>query len=65
MTLKDAIKLFEQIETVPAVATDVETAINIIVNSDDFSQMSCKGLHNVIWFLVEHMERYRIEIETD
>ena len=57
MSLKAAMKLFEQLETVPASKADVEAAINVIINSEDISHMSRKGLHNVIWFLVENIER--------
>lgn len=52
MSLKDAMKLFEQLETVPALESDIEEALNVIVNSNDISHMSRKGLHNVVWFLI-------------
>jgi hypothetical protein len=63
MSLKAAMQLFEQLETVPASATDVETAINVIINSNDISHMTRKGLHNVVWFLVDNIERCRVETE--
>lgn len=65
MSLKDAMKLFEQLETVPAPETDVEAALNTIINSNDISHMSRKGLHNVIWFLVENIERCQIETKAE
>lgn len=65
MSLKDAMKLFEQLETVPALESDIEVALNTIVNSNDISHMSRKGLHNVIWFLVENIERCNVTTETD
>jgi hypothetical protein len=65
MSLKDAMKLFEQLGTVPASETDVEAALNTIINSNDISHMSRKGLHNVIWFFVENMERCQIETKAD
>lgn len=65
MSLKDAMKLFEQLETVPALESDIEVALNTIVNSNDISHMSRKGLHNVVWFLVENIERCNVTTETD
>lgn len=63
MSLKSAIQLFEQLETVPATKADVVEAVNVIVNSNDIAHMSRKGLHNAIWFLVETIERCRIASE--
>lgn len=44
MSLKAAMKLFEQLETVPAPKADVEAAINVIIHSEDISHMSRKGI---------------------
>lgn len=65
MSLKDAMTLFEQLETVPALESDIEEALNVIVNSNDISHMSRKGLHNVVWFLIENIERCNVATETD
>lgn len=64
MSLKAAMKLFEQLETVPAPKADVEAAINVIINSEDISHMSRKGLHNVIWFLVDNLGNCNVETES-
>ena len=64
MSLKAAMKLFEQLETVPALKADVEAAINVIIHSEDISHMSRKGLHNVILFLVDNLESCNVEIES-
>lgn len=63
MSLKAAMKLFEQLETVSASKADVVEAVDVIINSDDIAHMSRKGLHNVIWFLVENIERCGVETE--
>ena len=65
MSLKAAMKLFEQLETVPAPKADVEAAINVIIHSEDISHMSRKGLHNVILFLVDNLESCNVEIESN
>lgn len=64
LSLKSAIKLFEQLDTIPASEEDVEAAMNTILNSNDIAHMSRKGLYNVVLFLVQNIERCRIESEA-
>jgi hypothetical protein len=61
LSLKSAMKLFEQLDTIPASEEDVEAAMNTILNSNDIAHMSRKGLYNVVLFLVQNIERCRIE----
>ena len=63
MSLKSAMKLFEQLDTVPASEDDVEAAVNAVLTSKDISHMTRKGLYNLVLFLVQNIERCHVEVE--
>lgn len=64
MSLKSAMKLFEQLDTTPASEDDVEAAVNAVLTSRDISHMSRKGLYNLVLFLVQNIERCHVEVEN-
>lgn len=64
MSLKSAMKLFEQLDTVPAFEDDVEAAVNAVLTSKDISRMTRKGLYNLVLFLVQNIERCHVNVEN-
>lgn len=58
MTLRTAMRMFEKLDTEPAHTSDIVEGLNVILNSNDISHMSRKGLYNALRFMGENLDRF-------